>query len=470
VRHALTVSVKGAADKVLYVPLPRQVEFIESTAKYVLFGGAAGGSKSHALRWLAWVFALRHPKARVLILRRTFKDLERTHMRAAETECPTFGAVFLPSQKLVRMPNESIVEFGHCEDKAAASNYLSAEYDLILFDELVTFERDMVLLIGSRARTTNQAIQPRVLAGTNPGGPQSAWVRAFYIDKTVDRDEFPDYDPSEHLYIQSKLEDNPYLNQDYEKSLLGLPLELRKAYRDGDWDIFPGQFFPEWRRSTHISAVHIEHPTDYARSLFMDYGYVKPGYIGFMVHHPEGTAYLEDEYVPVRVGPYEQGKEVARRLRQRGIRRVLYLVYDNQMNTPNDDTGEPIIETFCRGMREGGVTVGPREADKDRTNGWARLRAWWTMCPTGKPWLMLSPMCRYAARTIPAQVSDENKPEDIDTDGEDHAVDALRYWAMSRPMPGKLKDDAQKRPGTWGWWKNEANRKREADGILTRRR
>ena len=464
----VSVTLKGGQDKCLYVPLPRQVEFLESTAKWVLFGGAAGGSKSHALRWKAWIFALRVPEARVLILRRTFKDLERTHMRDAEREAPLFGATFLPSQKLVRLPNQSLVEFGHCEDKAAATNYLSAEYDLILFDELVTFERDMVLLIGSRARTSKPGILPRVLAGTNPGGPQSAWVRAFFIDHTADPAEFPFYKPDDWVYIPSKLEDNPYLNEDYEQSLLSLPPELRKAYRDGDWDIFPGQFFPEWRKARHVTDTHLDYPRDYARTLCMDYGYIKPGYVGRMVHLPEGGAYIEDEYVPVRVPPFEQGAEVAARLKAAGIRRVLYLVYDNQMHTPNDDTGEPIIETFLRGLRSGGVSVGARPADKDRINGWARLRAWLRDDPTGTPWLKVSPHCRYLARTLPSMISADHNPEDLDSDLEDHACDAIRYWSMSRPSPGSVTTAKAIKPGTYGWWKREASRDQTL-GILGRR-
>jgi hypothetical protein len=72
------------------------------------------------------------------------------------------------------------------------------------------------------------------------------------------------------VFIPSKLEDNPYLDQQYEKKLLALPPELRKAYRDGDWDIFPGQYFPEFRRKTHVSADHRVFPSDLPRYLGID--------------------------------------------------------------------------------------------------------------------------------------------------------------------------------------------------------
>ena len=464
-KHAVIVTLKGKEKQCLYVPLPRQVEFLETTEPYVLFGGAAGGSKSHALRWLAYIKCLSVSNFRVLLLRRTYKELEQTHLREAELDAPKFGASSVPSAKVVRFPNGSVLQFGHCETAADAANYLSAEYDLILFDELVTFEETPFLLISSRARTT-KGLLARVLAGSNPGGPQSHWVRSRFMDRNVDREQYPDYDEAEWRFIQSKLEDNPYLDQSYERKLAALPPELRKAYRDGDWDIFPGQYFPEWRRAMHVTPEHIAYPREWRRTVCMDWGFVKAGYCGWVVHEPEGGAYLEQEYVPVRVTASEQGKEIGRRTVALGLKKIL-LVYDTQMETPAADSGEPIIESVCRGIRKAGVTVTPIKADKDRINGWARLRQWLGLRPDGRPWLQVSPSCGYAIRTIPAQVSDEHDPEDLDTDGEDHAVDSLRYFVMSRPAAGGMKPE-KPRPGygTLGWYKAQDS---QPVGVLARR-
>jgi len=434
------VTLKGKARRCRYAPLPRQIEAedaLAGPAVYVLIGGAAGGSKSKGLREIGHQRCMTIPNFRVLLLRRTYKELEQTHLRDAETEAPEMGAVAVPSAKILRYPNGSLMQFGHCETAADAANYLSAEYDLILFDELVTFEETMFLLIASRARSTKPGVIPKVLCGTNPGGPQSHWVRMRFIDKTVDLEHFPDYRPEEWAFIPSKLEDNPYLDQQYERKLLALPPALRKAYRDGDWDIFPGQFFPEWRKATHVAALPIPPGAKWYRAL--DWGFVNPGACLWIAVFPEGRAYVRHEWNPQRVINKDQAQGIARRTSDYGIR-VMASIADTGMWTPDGDSGESPAETYAR------YGVPLTQASKERVAGWARLRHWLQLAPDGKPWLMVHPDCAYLIRTLPSLISATNKPEDVDTDGEDHSCDALRYFVMARPSPERASSRPVKPP------------------------
>lgn len=463
VANAMIVQLKGKDRRCRFVPLPRQVDAIDALRgkpTYVLLGGAAGGSKSKILREIGYTECLRVQNFKVLLLRRTYKELDQTHLRDAEMEAPEMGAQAVPSAKLVRFPNGSVFQFGHCETTADATNYLSAEYDLILFDELVTFEELQFLMISSRARSTKAGIVPKVMAGTNPGGPQSHWVRSRFIDHNVDLDTYPDYDANDYLYVPSKLDDNPYLDKSYERKLLALPPELRRAYRDGDWDVFPGQYFPEFRKSTHVSADHIAYGPEYARIEAVDWGFVKPGAWGSYVMLPDGHLYLEDEYIFTRTIASDVAKEIVRRRQERGGH-TRYMVGDTAMWTPDSQTGESIAETFAR---HGAAMI---QSDKDRINGWQRFRHWLRIAPDNTPWYTISPLCTYTIRTIPSLVSAENKPEDVDTDGEDHAADRDRYLFMSRPAPGSMSNKPQPKPGTLGWLKKQWDS--APVGILARR-
>jgi hypothetical protein len=468
IAHAMVVTLKGRPRNDLggnkrcrFVPLPRQVEAIEALQAdgpvYVMIGGAAGGSKSKGLREIAHAVCMTTPNFRVLLLRRTFKELESNHILDAQMEAPEMGAECVPSAKVVRYPNGSQLQFGHCETAADAANYLSSEYDLIIFDELVTFEETQFLLISSRARSTKPGVVPKVMAGTNPGGPQSHWVRMRFIDHNVDTNDYPDYVPEEWLFIPSKLEDNPYLDRNYEKKLLALPPELRKAYRDGDWDIFPGQYFPEWRKAVHVADLPVPPGARWYRAI--DWGYINPGSCLWIAMFPEGRAYIRHEWNPVRVINAEQAKTIANRTRDYGIK-VLSSVADTGMWTPDGDSGESPAETYAR------YGVPLQQADKERVAGWARLRHWLSLAPDGKPWLMVHPDCAYLIRTLPSLVSAKHKPEDVDSTGEDHSADALRYFVMSRPSPGAVTNRPSLPEWSLGWLKQQAQKPR---GVLAPR-
>jgi hypothetical protein len=72
-------------------------------------------------------------------------------------------------------------------------------------------------------------------------------------------------------------------------------------------------------------------------------------------------------------------------------------------------------------------------ADKRRVSGWDQLRSRLADNEEGRPMLYFFRNCRDTIRTLPLMISDEKKPEDINTTLEDHAADSLRYACMSRP-------------------------------------
>ena len=92
----------------------------------------------------------------------------------------------------------------------------------------------------------------------------------------------------------------------------------------------------------------------------------------------------------------------------------------------DQDGGPSLAEIFARN----GVALRP--ADKRRIPGWNELRARLKGAEASPP-SYSSALVPETIRTLPGLQHDTHKPEDVDSDGEDHAADETRYAVMSRP-------------------------------------
>ncbi len=269
IRHAAVSKMKRDQDLTYRnVPLPKQVEFRERPERYVLFGGAAGPGKSHEARWALYEKCLTIPGFEALLLRETFGELERTHMRRMDTEQDLVGAEFIPSRHLMIFPHKagnSLIELGHMEDASAVRKYLSTEYDAIVCDEGALYDPDSLLSLSTRARSK----KPHVLVAggakfwvvTNPGGPASQVLLDFFIDHLPDYEERPHlrgkYDPAEWTFVPALLDDNPYLDPNYGAALAVEKPHRYQQLRYGNFRVFVGQFFPEWQETREGSPWHV---------------------------------------------------------------------------------------------------------------------------------------------------------------------------------------------------------------------
>src|SRR5271155_5599201 len=231
-----------------YAAFPRQREFHESKAKYRLFGGAAGPGKTKALLWEAILQANEVRGADTLLLRRTYPELESSLLAYFRRDVPrTFYKKFNESKHVVTWLNGSTTRFGYCRNENDVYQYQGAEYLFIGLDELTHFTLKQWQFLTSRNRCPIPGSVCSMAAATNPGNIGHAWVKALWVDHKppagFDRPEL--YDASDYDFIRARITDNPIYANDaaYRRTLEALPEHLRRAFLEGDWNVFAGQYF-----------------------------------------------------------------------------------------------------------------------------------------------------------------------------------------------------------------------------------
>ena len=182
---------------------------MQSDTLETLFGGAAGGGKSHGQLLDALRFAVCYPGSRQLMLRRTMPELERSLVPAALRLYPQCIAKYKVSEHRWDFANGSALEFGYCDAESDVTRYQSAEYDVIRFDELTHFTESQFTYLLSRIRGTN-GFPKQVKATTNPGGVGHQWVKSRFID-SMPPDTVREFDGGTRLFLPARLGDNPFL-------------------------------------------------------------------------------------------------------------------------------------------------------------------------------------------------------------------------------------------------------------------
>lgn len=469
-----------------YVPAPIAVPFHAIKVPNILFGGAAGGTKSHSARHDAYRHALAIPEYSGIIMRRTFEELERNHLEKALREITKINTYFqdekfgyekmeaadyVSTKHRIRIKvhgkgKDSTLLFGHCQNDGDEEKYLGDEYDGFYPDEGATFLKKQVMGVAGRLRSTKRVgghrLMPRLGMTSNPGGSQTLWLKDYYIDKLVDkiREDNPKYKPEHYAFIQAMLYDNPWLMDadgtydTYEGRLFEYAKDRRRQLLLGDWTALAGQFFPEFSDKVHVKRIHI--PDGCKIEMWMDWGYDPHyGIALWAAILPNGRIYIFHEYK--FNGEHARQKLVAsevakniRRITKEDVlpmtktRRLSKSVADPAMWGKEGTSGEDYAETFARN----GVHL--IKADNSRELGWGRLRHWLRAAPDGDPWLIIDPDCVTTIRTGGGLVRDKKNPDDVDTSGEDHPWDTLRYGVMSHPQPKRLRTESHSVPESAG--------------------
>lgn len=412
-------------------PSEKQKLFLRASAKHIGFGGARGGGKSWAVRTKAKLLALRYPGIKILIVRRTYPELLNNHINILMPELKG-AARYNKSEKVFKFTCGSAIKLGYCANDGDLLQYQGTEYDVIFFDEATQLTEYQMKTITACLRGVND-FPKRVYYTCNPGGVGHQYIKRIFIDRRYSDGE----NPADYAFIQSLVTDNKVLMKsqpDYVKQLEALPPKLRKAWLEGDWDIFEGQFFEEFRDDPEHYAdrlyTHVidpfEPPPDWTIYRSFDWGYNKPFSCGWWAVDRDGVFYrilelygcTKEPNTGIKWTPPQVFAEIAR------IEREHPWLCGKRISGIADpaiwdaETGESIAEVAARH----GVHFVP--GDHKRIPGWMQVHYRLAFDENGRAMMYVFSNCRAFIRTVPLLVYDEHKVEDLDTSGEDHCLTA----------------------------------------------
>lgn len=430
-------------QRVIWKPHPGpQTRVLTRLESEILFGGSRGGGKTEAMTvWMVDPEYIKQPRYRGLVIRRNYDDL-KDWIDRAKFLYRYMGVKVTGNPAQFEFPSGAKIWTGHLSNEDAWTKYLGQEYQKIAIEELTLIpnELDYLRLISS-ARSTIPGIKAQVFGTTNPGGPGHGWVKARFVDVARNKTHFDEKSGKSRIFIPSKVTDNPTImreDPEYINSLKALPDELRRAWLDGDWDVFSGQFFQKWRHDIHV-VEPFDIPYEWYKYRSIDYGFAAPFACGWWAVDFFGNVYLYREH-------YEEGQELShhidRIIELSGQEEYMMSVGDpsmwirNPQNTNRSDIVAPSNMSIADIMSRAGINM--FKANNERVSGWNLCRQYIDHAENQPPKLKVFSTCPNFIRTIPTLVHDDKKPEDMNTRGEDHHADQMRYFLHYVGSPTKV--------------------------------
>jgi phage terminase large subunit len=433
----------------------------------------------------------------MMIVRRTLKELKENHtnrLLGAYSQIPKlFRPEYRAEDKEFRFPQangkQSRIVLGYCDNENDVLQYQGQEYDVLFIDEGTQLTEFQFIWLNSMVRGVNE-YPKRTYVTCNPGGVGHGWVKRLFIDRDYKRSERK----KDYTFVQAKVWDNlplflsdagfqnfikserrkhkeltdEYIKSvfhfidpdiknddplkeilrqamweaDYVRMLDSLPVDLRKAWLEGNWNVFAGQYFGEYHKETHVRKC--PDISGWRKSVAIDYGLDCLAILWFAVS-PKGEVINYRDHEAKDLSP----SQAARRVRElSGTDRIEEYIAPPDLWSRNRDTGRSTAEIFA----ESGIPL--IKAGNDRIDGWMNVKEY---LKGEEPTLTISEDCQHLDRCLPLLQHDRTKVNDVAKDPHDitHSPDALRYWCSRRPIIPTI--EREKKPDPFGLGKEESD-------------
>jgi hypothetical protein len=435
-----------------YEPQDRQKLLHATIATQILYGGAAGGGKSHSLRWDAYDFCMKNPGISAYLVRKSHPQLEANHILPMKRELPKEIATYNETKKRIDWWNRSTLQFRHCEYDRDLHDFQGWECHWLGIDEASQLNEEHIKYMKTRVRLGSweptdpaaKARLPRCVMTSNPGGPSHHYLKELFIDsgppETIFYDEAmrnpsnPDHKGWSSIYIPAKMSDNDYLDDDYAGQFGQLPEWQAQQLRDGDWNVVPGAFFDCWSHENIIKPFTV--PPWWPRWRSCDWGFATPFSIGewtvsdgTKVDTPEGPKeYPEGALIRIWEWYGNEKGNVGLRMDGTTVGQNVIMQRGKTLPGPCDPSGwrSDMGPSAAEKMMKGGLIF--FKGDNQRESGWQEMYS-----RISANMLLVFDNCYDFIRTIPTLEADPLNPNDVLKGGEDHVGDETRYMCMARP-------------------------------------
>ena len=458
-------------------PTPKQEQFYNATGtRFVGYGGAKYGGKSHGLRAKLTYLGYQYPGISMLLVRKSLKDLKENHTVKLLYAYEKFPLEDRPryntTDNVFNFPNGSRLKLGYCDTEDDLLQYQGQEYDIVCLDEATQFTDNQYQDITSCARGKSP-FPKRVYLTCNPGGVGHWNIRRLFIEKKYRKkeresdytfiqafawDNYPAFD-TDPAYIEKAAElkakykvkkltpemqkeaifETPYMRQ-----LLSAPKDQVEAFVYGNWYMFAGQFFSEWDEDLHV-VKPFQIPAHWRRTAALDYGFDCFAVLWFAVS-PEGNVVCyrstEDKGLAasdaaMKLKEYERGENIE----------THYAPPDFWKRS--NDTGRSAAQIFME------HNISLTRSSTDREQGWINVKEYLKVLKDkdgkaikGYPRMVFFDTCEPVIECVPKLQFDKHKPNDAAEQPHDitHSPSALRYWCTmwqinADPLPGPEKSD-----------------------------
>jgi hypothetical protein len=442
-----------------YTPFKGPQGAFDAAAEFeILYGGAKGPGKSHALLYKPLKF-IHRPLCKVLFLRVDFPSLQE-NMDRASREFPKFGAVWNERDRRWTFPSGARYEFGYAETIKDVRRYAGREPSIICYDQIEQLTNEKVWTeLLAEIRSPDPLILRQALSSANPGGPGEPWLIKRYVKPCGDDGAKVYVDPEEpemtRRFIPAKVTDNPIYANDrkYMAVLRSLPKRQRDQKLHGKWGVGSGRALDELNERIHIIPSF-----DIPRHWFVwgayDWGFGHPFSCGWFAQDEDGTVYLIDSIHGHKELPWQQAEKIKARAPERARARV-HAGHDAWAKKRAMGENTPTIaETF----REYDIML--VRANIDRVQGLNNMREYIKWQGPEKPdgtveiwrprfFMFDTPGNQRTFECVESMITDPDYPEDAlkrdadpdDGEGGDDPYDMLRYGLAARPAKTRKPDD-----------------------------